>query len=227
MGLRRPVIDFVHLRCASVAATGQAAMRPDLDAMAPRMRSRLRRAASRSGVFREYAGRFIDSPDTARRVKRIHQVPLLFQRWWLGLRSVRRMTRAWVVWGVCMVRVYSCFYLSRRVEADGMGLLGMALMMDSFLKPLPHGWARHREIPECKRPRRWTSTRAFGDTPWRLSLSGFVWSQLHIPEKAISGRHLGVSARLPVCAFHTNSRDVAAILQKRPDLSNRPDGVVS
>jgi hypothetical protein len=28
-----------------------------------------------------------------RRVKRIHQVPLFFQMWWLGLVSVRRVAR--------------------------------------------------------------------------------------------------------------------------------------
>ena len=35
----------------------------------------------------------MDSPAVDRRVNRIHQVPLFFQMWWLGLVSVRRVTR--------------------------------------------------------------------------------------------------------------------------------------
>ena len=58
--------------------------------MAARMRSRLRRADSRSGVFREMRWRFL-VPVAEWRVKWHHQVPLLFHKWWLGLLLVRRV----------------------------------------------------------------------------------------------------------------------------------------
>ncbi len=44
----------------------------------------------------------MDSPAVDRRVKWSHQVPLLFQRWWLGLVSVRRVARC-RDGSVCMV----------------------------------------------------------------------------------------------------------------------------
>lgn len=62
---------------------------------------RRRRAASSSAVFREMRWRFL-VPVAEWRVKWSHQVPLLFQRWWLGLLLVRRLARWWLV---CMVAI--------------------------------------------------------------------------------------------------------------------------
>jgi hypothetical protein len=74
---------------------------------------RRRRADSRSGVFREMRWRFL-LPVLEWRVKWSHQVPLLFQRWWLGLFLVRRVAR-WCFVG--MVRVCASFLQSPPVSA--------------------------------------------------------------------------------------------------------------